>query len=35
MLARFGDVAGKQFSSLASNRERIKGFVREALEAAR
>jgi hypothetical protein len=33
VLARFSDVAGKQFSSLASNRERIKKFFIEALDA--
>lgn len=31
VLARFSDVAGKQFSSLAANRDRIKRFLDEAL----
>jgi len=31
VLARFSDVADKQFSSLSGNRERIAGFLREAM----
>jgi hypothetical protein len=34
VLARFSDVAGKQFSSLASNRDRINAFLAEALASA-
>jgi hypothetical protein len=34
VLARFSDVAGKQFSSLAANRDRISAYLREILEVA-
>ncbi len=32
VLARFSDVCGKQFSSLGANRERITGFLRDAVK---
>jgi len=31
VLARYSDVSEKQFSSLGANRERIKGYLEEAL----
>jgi hypothetical protein len=31
ILARFSDVCGRQFSNLATNKDRIKGFINEAL----
>lgn len=33
VLARFSDVCGKQFSSLAANRDRIVTYLREAMQA--
>ena len=33
VLARFSDVADKQFSSLAANRERIKRYLTETLSS--